>query len=389
MLRRLAIGLRYKHQDDWVGGVYYVQNLVRAFGLLPERKRPRLVIVGGDKPALEELKAATGYPDLHRLSRARLHREPAPPRLAWLFDGPLARPRGEEIHVLLMGSPPGLEDRGAQWVPDFQEHRFPEFFPAEELKARYSRNAQWFAGHRHVIVSSQDVAGDLARYYGEFNNRVHVVRFASFIPDVQDTDARRLKSAYGLPERYFICNNQLWRHKNHAVILRALAEPGPRGEKPFVVFTGKEEDYRDPGHAPSLRRMAVDLGVDGQVRFLGFLPREDQLGLMRGAVAVIQPSLCEGWSTVIEDAKALGRHVLASDIAVHGEQLDRNADFFAPHDHQGLAALLHRYARTDPEALPFDYARARMRFAEDLWRMTHEIEQDLRRRRVFRLAIRT
>ena len=27
--RRLSIGLRYKHQDAWVGGVYYVQNLVR------------------------------------------------------------------------------------------------------------------------------------------------------------------------------------------------------------------------------------------------------------------------------------------------------------------------------------------------------------------------
>ena len=382
MLRRLTIGLRYKHQDEWVGGVYYVQNLVRAFGLLPENRRPRLVIVGGDKPALEELKAATGYPDLRRLSRARLHPEPAP-RLAW----PLARPADEAIDVLLMGSPPGLEERGVQWVPDFQEHRFPEFFPAEELQARFRRNADWFARHRHVMVSSRDVAEDARRYYGEFNNRVHVVRFASFVPDVQDTDVSRLRAAYGLPGRYLICNNQFWRHKNHAVILRALAEPGPGA--PFVVFTGKEEDYRDPGHAPSLRRMAAELGVEDRVRFLGFLPREDQLGLMRGAAAVIQPSLCEGWSTVIEDAKALGRHVLASDIAVHREQLDRNADFFDPHDHVALAALLHRYAGTDPEVAPFDYGRARARFAEDLWRTVAEIERDLRRRRVFRLTIRT
>ena len=70
---RLTIGLRYKHQDAWVGGVYYVRNLVSAFGLLPEDERPRLIIVGGDKAALEELRAATGYPLLERLSRARIH----------------------------------------------------------------------------------------------------------------------------------------------------------------------------------------------------------------------------------------------------------------------------------------------------------------------------
>jgi hypothetical protein len=104
---------------------------------------------------------------------------------------------------------------------------------------------------------------------------------------------------------------------------------------------------------------------------------------------VIQPSLCEGWSTVIEDAKALGRHVLASDIAVHREQLDRNVDFFAAHDHAALAALLHRYTAADPAIVPIDYPRARTRFAQDLWRMVQKIERDLRWRRVFRLAIRT
>ena len=74
MRRRLTIGLRYKHQDAWVGGVYYVQNLVRAFGLLPAGAQPRLVIIGGDKAALDELRQATGYADLDRLSRTRIVR---------------------------------------------------------------------------------------------------------------------------------------------------------------------------------------------------------------------------------------------------------------------------------------------------------------------------
>ena len=364
MIRPLTIGLRYKHQDAWVGGVYYVRNLVNALGLLPTDQRPRLVIIGGDQQALDDLRQATGYPDLRRLSRARIERSGD----------------GEEIALILMGSPPGLEDRGVQWVPDFQEHRFPQFFDQAELTSRYQHNTERFARHSHVMVSSQDVASDFRRFYPASQARAHVVRFASFVPvNLPDPRAR-----YGLPERYFLCANQLWKHKNHPLILRALAEAP---EAAPVAFTGREEDYRDLSYAPSVRALAAELGVEDRVHFLGFLPRADQLGLMQHAAAVIQPSLCEGWSTVIEDAKALGVPVLASDIAVHREQLPAGADFFDPQDPTALAALLTRYAKADPPPLELDYGAAKLRFAHDLWQMITDIEADFRNRGVARLTI--
>lgn len=381
MPRPLTLGLRYTQKDAWVGGLYYVQNLVRAFGLLAEGERPRLVVIGGDKPSVDALRAATGYGRLERLSRTRI--APAPPLRAWPFGrGSDAR---EEIDLILMGSPPGLEFRAVQWVPDFQEHRFPGHFPAEELASRLERNARWFSAHRHVMVSSEDVARDLARHYGQHRNRVHVVRFASFPPaEGIPPDVAALRDRYGLPDRYFLCSNQFWRHKNHGLVLRALAEAGPG---PPVAFTGLEEDYRDPAYAPSIRRLAVDLGLEDRARFLGFIPRADQLGLMAGAVAVIQPSLCEGWSTTIEDAKALGRKVLASDIAVHHEQLGADGDFFGGEDAAALAFLLQRYAESNPEVTARDYGLVRRRFAEDLLRMCREVAADFRRRRVDRLVI--
>jgi glycosyltransferase involved in cell wall biosynthesis len=376
---RLTIGLRFKHQDAWTGGVHYVRNLVSALGLLAPEKRPRLVVIGGDAEGLEELKTATGYPELRRLSRSRL--EPAPaPRL------PFARPQGEEIALILMGSPPGLEGRGVHWVPDFQEHRFPEFFDGAERASRHRHNAVAFARHSHVMVSSEDVAADLRRYYPQSSARVHVVRFAAFLPaEALTADVEGLGARYGLPGRYLICANQLWRHKNHAVILRALALAGDAA--PTVAFTGKEHDHRDPDYGAQVRALAEEQGVEAKVRFLGFLPRADQLGLMRGALATLQPSLCEGWSTVVEDAKALGRHVLASDIAVHREQLPSGADFFEPNDAEALAALLVRYAKADPPPVHLDYETTRRRFSEDLWRMILQVERDLRRRRVDRLVI--
>jgi hypothetical protein len=378
--RRLTIGLRYKDQDAWTGGVHYVRNLVSALGLLTAERRPKLVVIGASVAALDDLKAATGYPDLVRISRTRIGRAPARS-----FRAPWAKPE-DEIDLILMGSPPGLEDRGVQWIPDFQEHRLPELFPPEELRARLAHNRDRLSKHRHVMVSSHDVAGDVERRYGDFANRVHVVPFATFIEgDLQKADIPALRAKYGLPERYFICNNQLWRHKNHAVILRALARLDP--DEPPVVFTGREEDHRDPEHPARLRGLAAELGLGGRVRFLGFLPRADQLGLMAGAIAVVQPSFCEGWSTVIEDAKATGRHVLASDIAVHREQIDRSVDFFPAEDDQALAELLARYAAADPRPAAVDYGAARRAFAERLWAMIGDVDRDFRRRRVDRLVI--
>ncbi len=382
MPRRLTIGLRYKHRDAWVGGVYYVRNLVLALKRLPRGLRPRLVVIGEDLQALEDLGEATGYEDLRLVSKTRVQRAPARPSALW------GAGRGDEIDLILLDTPPGFEDRGILWIPDFQEHRHPEFFAATELDERLERNRTRLGRHRHVMVSSQDVAADLDRYYGTMGNRVHVVRFACSEPSGPAAeDAAALRAKYDLPDRYFICSNQFWKHKNHDVVLRALADINADEPLPPMVFTGREEDNRDPAFGPSIKARAKALGLDHRVRFLGFVPRQDQLGLIKASIAVIQPSLCEGWSTVAEDAKAAGRHVMASDIPVHREQLVRYADFFAPHGHEALARLLRTYEDIDPIVVPVNYEAARRRFTRDLWRMITNVERDLRRRRIDRLLI--
>lgn len=377
-MARLTLGLPFELHEHWTGGVYYVRNLVSALNLLPDGRRPRLVVIGDNPRALDYLKQETGYPGLRMIAAGQMRR--APPR-RWL-----AARDPDEVDVILLGGPPGLEDRAIQWVPDFQEKRLPQFFPASEVEARFVRNTDWFEKHRHVMVSSEDVRRDLERWYGGHNNRVHVTPFAAFVErELASVDAADVRLRHGLPERYFVCTNQFWAHKNHGVLLRALALVDPATALPPVVLTGKEEDYRDPGYAPSVRRLAAELGVEDRLRFLGFIPRGDQLSLSAGAVCVIQPSLCEGWSTVVEDAKAMGKHVLASDIAVHREQLEANADFFAPDDASALAGLLVRYAQADPLIEPVDYAAAGRNYAQALLRMAREAARDFRRRGVQRV----
>jgi hypothetical protein len=379
----LTIALPFELHEHWTGGVYYVRNLVSALALLPDSQRPRLAIIGDDPRALDYLKQETGYPGLRMIAAGDIARAPARRLPFGLGRDP------DDIDVIMHGGPPGLEDRGVQWVPDFQEKRLPQFFPAEEVQARLTRNADWFARHRHVMVSSQDVRHDLERFYGGHANRVHVVPFAAFVErELASVEAGEVRAKYGLPERYFICTNQFWAHKNHGVLLRALGLIDRARPLPPVVLTGKEQDYRDPDYAPSVRRLAAELGVEDRLRFLGFIPRADQLSLSAGAICVIQPSLCEGWSTVVEDAKAMGRHVLASDIAVHREQLAQNADFFAPNDAATLARLIERYAEQDPVGAPVDDAAAQRGYAAALLAMAKTAARDFQQRGVARLIAR-
>jgi hypothetical protein len=73
---------------------------------------------------------------------------------------------------------------------------------------------------------------------------------------------------------------------------------------------------------------------------MGFMDRYEQLKLMSQSIAVIQPSLFEGWSTVVEDAKALGKRAIISDINVHLEQQNEDTTIFPANDFVKLSKIL-------------------------------------------------
>jgi glycosyltransferase involved in cell wall biosynthesis len=95
------------------------------------------------------------------------------------------------------------------------------------------------------------------------------------------------------------------------------------------VFTGHPVDLRNPSHLDTLLSHLHLLGLRSATALLGLIPRDDQLQLIRRAVAVVQPSLFEGWSTVVEDARALGKPIVLSDIPVHLEQKVARAHVFS------------------------------------------------------------
>lgn len=134
--------------------------------------------------------------------------------------------------------------------------------------------------------------------------------------------------------------NQFWAHKDHETVFRAVAHLAEQGVMVTVVCTGEPQDFRNPSYFPYLQGVVRELGIDDQIVITGKVSRAEQILLMCHAQAVIQPSLFEGWSTVLEDARALGKQVIASDFPVHLEQNLFGARYFKQRDSVDLSQHL-------------------------------------------------
>lgn len=363
MTRRLRVGLVLQGSSRWVGGVQYGQNLYHALRALPAWERAAFEVVPLAAGPLED--------DLYRDMPAAFHHSlvaglpPAAPaargkglaclRRLWPFGraqtlAEAARRLGVDF---LYPHLPGWGEPGrrgwAAWIYDFQHKHLPGLFAPEEIARRDRAFARAARRAPRVVLSSEDARRDFARYFPRAEHKARVLSFCTAgRDDWYAADPLQAAQAHGLPERFFLTCNQFWQHKNHQVVFQALERLRRRGTRPTLVCTGALLDSRRPGYADVVRGQIADGGLADQVRLLGLVPRAEQVQLVRQAVAVIQPSLFEGWSTVVEDARALGKVVALSRLAVHQEQAPPQAAYFDPHDPGALADVLEDWWRHRP-----------------------------------------
>jgi glycosyltransferase involved in cell wall biosynthesis len=241
------------------------------------------------------------------------------------------------------------------WIPDFQHIRLPQFFTAEECSVRNEAFMTQAACADRVILSSEDAKAHFCTFAPRYAAKARVFRFPSLFAcdaPLQDKVAcEEVRQRYGIPENFLLVINQFWSHKNHADVIEACGVLKQRfGTCPQMVMIGTPSDYRDPSGKTLthiLSRMA-ELGLEGTIKILGFVPSAEKESLLRGCKALIQPSEFEGRNTSIEDARALGRPVIASDLAVHKEQLPDAFAFFSIRDVEGLADCIRRASHELP-----------------------------------------
>jgi glycosyltransferase involved in cell wall biosynthesis len=227
------------------------------------------------------------------------------------------------------------------WIPDFQHVHLPEFFSPEERRRRDREFTKLCELCDKIIVSSECAGADLRTFSPAHAHKAELLRFvanptplahAERLPDLQ-----RLHNFNG---PYFLLPNQFWTHKNHRVVLSALQILKRRNEPLLVLATGSSEDVRNPSFFPSLMEYAAECDVLDCFRVLGQIPFDHLVGLMQHAIAFINPSRFEGWSTSVEEAKSMGKQIVLSDIPVHREQAPERGFFFPADDPEALAVAM-------------------------------------------------
>ena len=260
-----------------------------------------------------------------------------------------------------------LQQPAIAWFPDLQHRRMPQMFGWLAWWRREIGFRQQLRHDRTILLSSKDALNDCEKYYPQSKGRARVLRFPAVI-EAKDfaTDPKSVLSQYQIPDRFIYLPNQFWRHKNHALVIEALGILRRRGSDVRVVATGNPSDPRDPTIYPRLMSRLNELGATSMFQVLGIMPRSHVIALLRTCSALINPSVCEGWSTGVEEAKMLGVPMLLSDIAVHREQAGVVATYFDVGDPATLADFLVAASQSIvdcPRALADDAANAAQTFA--------------------------
>jgi glycosyltransferase involved in cell wall biosynthesis len=238
------------------------------------------------------------------------------------------------------------------WIPDFQHEYLAEYTSGSHLKFMRSLVGHLTKNCALILLSSETSKKQFETHFPDFKHKSRVASFTSnlWAEKLSENPVATIRK-YNLPSDYGLVANQFWAHKNHKVLPEALKILKSRNAEVDLVLTGVPADFRDPENQTisQLFQACREFDVHRQIHFLGKVPYLEMVNLMRGSNFVLQPSLWEGWSTSIEDAKALGKALICSDLEVHKEQMPEADGFFNPSSPDELASVLERCFRNSGE----------------------------------------
>ena len=230
------------------------------------------------------------------------------------------------------------------WIPDLQHKHLPHFFSflswwrreiGFKAQTKYSKK-------RLIILSSMSAQKDCEKFYPKSKGRTHVMRFTPQL-DINAVNQKvsSVKAKYDLPQKYFYLPNHFWAHKNHRIVVDAIQivrDHGLDESLPPVIMSGPI-DMQNTNVFDDVISKIKQNNLSSYISYIGIIPYEEVLSLNAGSIAVINPSMFEGWSSSVEEAKTLGTQLILSKIDVHKEQAPY-ATFFDPDNASDLAEVL-------------------------------------------------
>ena len=249
-----------------------------------------------------------------------------------------ARAGIELMHSLASTAPLRGRFRRIVTVHDLIYERFPEAHAGIRAKGMSVLVPQAVRSSHRVIVDSQSTRDDLLAMRGVGPDLIDVVPLGlGAVRRAEPLAAAEVRARFSLDERPVVLSLSAKRpHKNLLALIGALARIGAE-QRPVLVLPGYPTEYE-----AELRSRARELGLQGDVRFPGWLSASELEGLWAIARAFVFPSLYEGFGLPVLEAMARGVPVACSDASSLPEVAGKAALLFDPASEVAIADALTR-----------------------------------------------
>lgn len=253
------------------------------------------------------------------------------------------------FHGLSNELPKGISRSGIKCVVTVHDlifERFPGTYHFDERYVHRWKIKQACKEADAVIAASQQTKDDLIYFYQVPAEKIFVC-YQTCNPIFQQTalpnEKSRIKEKYGLPDQYFLFVSSITARKNLVAILKAMVLLKEKMNIPLVVIGngGKEKE--------EIKKFAASNGISDRLLLLnekavskepGFTSSADFPAIYQQALALVYPSVFEGFGIPLLEAFYSGLPVISSNTSSLPEVAGDAALYFSPADTETLAAHL-------------------------------------------------
>ena len=243
-------------------------------------------------------------------------------RSKWVVND-LLRDKIDLYHGLSHEIPMGIEKTGIKSVVTIHDLIF-EKFPHQYSRIDrmiYAKKFRHACLHAHHIISvSQQTKSDICELYGIAPEKITTTYQSCdevFYQPVNPLQKKEIKKAYSLPNNFFLYVGSVIERKNLLNICRAYALDDRHSLPPLVVV-GKGGEY-----LKQVKSFIHQHHLDNRIIFLSEITpasssdhnKPDLPTLYQTALALVYPSVYEGFGIPVLEAMAGGTPVITSNIS--------------------------------------------------------------------------
>lgn len=221
---------------------------------------------------------------------------------------------------------------------------------------------------KKIITVSEYSKTEIEKYLQVNPSKIEVIYEGSSLKtDASEIAVAEVKKQFLLTRPYFLFVGVLERKKNLVNLTRGFDAFLKKYKLDMdLVIVGKSDK-----HYPDIKYKAMDIKHKDRLVFTGYLGQKDLEAMYKGAHALVNSSLHEGFGLPGVEAMQFGLPLAVSNLPVFNEIYDNAAVYFDPLDPEDIAEKLYLLAR-DSSFYHQLQINSHKRGQEFTWRKTAE-----------------